>query len=273
MSAAATSEEFLALVEADADIEAVLRQSIRREYKAVLAEVKRRGLGPTGRGSNRHAYEQRILWERPADASLPAARVIALSPSDIAIGRANQSLAQGLGRTGDRRRLSGADPNEMAVALWVEFDGAAALLGADLLKGPQGCGWEAVLTSFSPNSRAGIYKVAHHGAPNAHHSGIWSDLLSAAPFHLIAPYRAGPRPRPDATDIARLSALGRTYSTANPSDSGASTRARRARASLRSLATNIREPWGLVGQVRARSGVETGEWIVETVPPARELSA
>ncbi len=271
-SSAITSEEFFALVEADADIERQLRRSVRVEYRRLLEEVERRGRDQLGLKPLRRASEQRVLWERAATDALPAARVVALSPSDEAISRSLQLLAQGTGQSGRRRRLSAADPNELAVALWAQVGSEAILLGADLLRGPAGCGWIGVLATFAPPVGATLVKVPHHGAPNAHHEQVWSDLLAPSPLALLAPYRAGAKPRPTSEDVRRLCDLtDEAYATADSRLPAPDARVKRTAAALGGLARNVRAPWGKSGHVRARLDLSEKTWRVETVWPAQRL--
>ncbi len=146
----------------------------------------------------------------------------------------------------------------------------SVLLGADLLAGPEGCGWRAVLATHSPLHRADLYKVAHHGAPNAHHDGIWSDLLNNQPLAVLAPYRAGARPRPDSADVGRLCGLSQDLVSTAAVSPVSDKRVKRASAALSSVASNVREPTGAVGHVRARA-VAAGGWDVQIAGPARSL--
>jgi beta-lactamase superfamily II metal-dependent hydrolase len=270
-SSALTGEEFFAQVEADADIEAKFRQSVRSEYRKILEEVAKRGRRDPKPWILR-AVEQRLLWERPAKLGLPGARVIALSPSDRAVSRATSHLAAGTAHSSDRRRLATADPNELAVALWVELGDRSALLGADLLVGPAGCGWGAVLASFVPDSAGSLIKVPHHGSPNADHPDVWQRLLAEAPTALVAPYRGGRRPRPDTQDVARLCGVAsELWSTAAPGIPANPRRVKGTAAALATIASNVREPWGRCGQVRARAVPAAAGWSVDVAPPARPL--
>lgn len=269
-SPAQTAEEFFAAVEADADIESELRTSTRAEFREVRAEIVRRGRSGQGKSPWRLAVEQKVLWERKASSVLPAARVLALSPSDDAIHRAQEYLAEGTAKADARRRLSRSDPNEFSVALWVEFGNDAALLGADLEKGPTGCGWHGVLSSHTPTGRASLHKVPHHGSTHAHSDGVWSQLLTTDVVSLVAPYRPSHLPRPeDVKRIVRLS--GSAFVTALPDLRTASAPVRRAAADLAQVGRNVREPHGRVGRISARKSAPDAHWSVLTASPGREL--
>lgn len=265
IASAATSEEFLAQVESDLDVETQLRIRIRNEYKRLLDEVDRRprpGL---------LAYPGRDLWLRKEVGAVPAARVRSLSPSDEATARAKRILASGLAKASDRRRLSTADPNEFAIALWIEVGDVTVLLGADLENGPAMCGWQAVLDEFTPDEAASLFKVPHHGSPNAHHDEVWAHLLEPGPVAILAPYRAGQTPRPAPDDIARiLSLTSDAYITADPKKP-VPKGVRRAARKLTTVARTVSDPWGIPGQVRARREIGAVGWTIELYKPARAL--
>ena len=70
----------------------------------------------------------------------------------------------------------------MAVAL--EVQDIAALLGEDLEKS----GWTAILQSEArPAERAAAFKVQHHGSASADEQEVWTRMLEAAPFAVLAP--------------------------------------------------------------------------------------
>ncbi|WP_210441289.1 ComEC/Rec2 family competence protein [Nocardioides xinjiangensis] len=271
-SPALTSEEFLASVEADEDIESQMRKTVREEYRSLVSQVLGRGLDASGRGSWLHAIEQRVLWERPSTATLAPARVVALSPSDVAIARSRSYLASGLAKAGDRRRLAAADPNDFSVALWVEFGRESALLGADLETGPAGCGWQAVIASHRPSASASLFKVPHHGSGEADLPAVWSQLLSASPISVLAPFRNGSVQLPTDDDVSRLVAnSSAVYAAASSRWPTPSRAVQRARSTLSGVAQNVREPHGLVGQVRARRSGGDADWSMELFSPALRL--
>jgi len=60
----------------------------------------------------------------------------------------------------------------------------------------------AVLEGFHPDERAEVFKVPHHGSPNADCPEVWRDLLKEEPFAILAPFPWG-RGLPQEADIAR----------------------------------------------------------------------
>lgn len=266
-SSAMTREEFFAMVEID-QTNFSLRERIRKEYQRVFQAVEDRGRAKNGLKYLRRALHGIALLESHG---APPLTVRCLSPSDEAMTRANAALAGDYPCDTDLRRSPVADPNELAVAIWIERGDKAVLLGADLLKGPQGCGWGAVLATFSPSTRASLFKIPHHGAPNADHRGVWEDLVDA-PIALLAPFRAGVHRRPDPADVERLKGDAcEVHITASPDQPAASNRIRREAAALGPLAQNVRDPWGKPGHVRARARLGSQSWTVSHAAPARRL--
>lgn len=266
-SAALTSEEFFCMLEADADIEAQLRTSVRQEYRNIFDQIASRRPGK----HIKRAIEELVLFTRPDSGRAPSAEVTALSPSDHAITRATQLLAAGCAKKDQRRRLAAVNPNELAVALWVKVGQSELILGADLLVGPAGCGWQAVLNTFDLERRPSLLKVPHHGAKNADHPEVWEKLLAPDVTSVLAPFRQGNVTLPKSSDVVRLKQRSSSvYSSANPKPPPAGKVVKNARAALGVLATNIRTP-GVSGQVRARKSANADGWTVETFWPGMKL--
>jgi beta-lactamase superfamily II metal-dependent hydrolase len=270
-SEAVTKEEFFALTKADDRAHAGLRVRAFSEYRKVFDIVRSRSSSGPGFRPLRRALQQRsLLHGTPADSD---ARVLALSPSDEAVSRAQLALASALPVPGQPRRLAKVNPNELAVALWVEALGKRILLGADLLHGPDGCGWIAVLSTFTPTELASVFKVSHHGSITGHHDGIWQQLLQKSPVALLAPFRSGNVSLPTIEDRSRiLSLTEEAFITAGSRMPTLPRAARREAGSLGPLARNVREPWGTVGHVRARSQLGGDTWSVVYQAPAQRLS-
>lgn len=268
-SAALTREEFLRHVRDDAVFD--VRESIRAEYRAIFHQIMSRPRAKRPYGV-KYAVAQLPLDAQQESSDCPAASVTALSPSHQAITNALKKLSDDVAKPGEMRRPGKSDPNELAVALFVVVEDIAVLLGADLLRGPTGCGWQAVLETFTQvNPRASLFKIPHHGSPNAHHDDVWSQLLTPEVISLLAPFRAGARPLPAPADVLRLKGLSLgVYSSANPRPPSPSKAVKRTRAALRTLAVDVRS-WGITGQVRARRAVGADRWDVETFHPALRL--
>lgn len=268
-SAALTKEEFLCHLRDDATFD--VRQSIRAEYRAIFQQIKSRPSAKRPYGV-KYAVAELPLGARPESADCPFATVTALSPSHEAITRARQKLAEDVAKPGKGRKPGKTDPNELAVALFVVVGDVSVLLGADLLRGPSGCGWQAVLETFpQADPLASLFKVPHHGSPNAHHDDVWTQLLLPEVISVLAPFRAGTRPLPAPADVLRLKGLSKAvYCSANPKAPNPSRAVKKTRAALRDLAVDVRS-WGLAGQVRARRAIGADAWDVETFHPALKL--
>lgn len=270
-SAAATAEEFLALVELDQEAIGSLRLSAYREYSRIFEHIASRPRDGRGIKAMRYGLESRVVFEAGSAGALT--RIRCLSPTDEAVTRSRKAFASAFPVAGQRRRAPSVNPNELSVALWVEAQGKSILLGADLENGPAGCGWEAVLGAFSSTDTASLIKVPHHGSPNAHHDGVWTRLVGGSPTALLAPFRGGTNPRPAPPDCLRILSLApSSYITASPRLPSPSTALKRERAAMNSLARNVRDPWGALGHVRARSTQEEAAWRIDLDGPARHLA-
>lgn len=272
-SNAMTSEEFLAHVETDKSIEAQLRQTVRGEYRAVLQTILSRSKERGGLLPLVQAQEQDALIDERGNGTQRNLIVRALSPSAMANFRARTMLAMGLAKAGDARRLSMVDPNEFAVALDVTVDNVTVLLGADLERGPTGCGWGAVLQTHSPLNPASLYKVPHHGSRHADHPEVWSELLEPSPIAVLAPFRRGSVLVPSDREVEALKARASVlYATASPKRLTPSKAVQRTAAALSGVASNVRDPYGKAGHVRARRALGGDEaWRIELLEPARRL--
>ncbi len=270
-SQALMTREFLALVVADHDIAGVTNTAAYSEYRRIFEIVKQRknriGVRPL-----RRAEENKVLLDLSTLGTAPAARVTALSPSEHAVTRALEALATDhLYEMGERTRRSTYNPNEASIALWVTAGTVNVLLGADILKGPMGCGWGAVLQSFNPTDPATLYKAAHHGSSTSHHDGLWDKLLSDMPVVLLAPFRGGSANVPNNDEIRYfLQHTDKAWIT-SPRQPTPNAAFRRQAAKLGSMAKNPRDPYGVIGHLRARIPLTGGVWKVDTFAPANPL--
>jgi hypothetical protein len=222
-----------------------------------------------------YAIADRPVWSRPAGVGSDAASITALSPSDEAVTRSRQHLANQMPTAGEApRRLAKSDPNTTSVALWVEVGNVSILLGSDLRNGPgPNCGWNAVVASPSrPSGSASVFKVAHHGDPMAHHDRVWAEMLDTDVIAILAPYRRGVF-RPQGPDRERIcNAAGQSFISAAPGRVPPSAAVRRSAAALGGVAMNIQEDEGVAGHVRLRTQLPgPGPWEVVLEAPARDF--
>lgn len=267
---AITKEEFMALRKVDEQGRGGLRKRAYAEYSRVFQLIRDRSSDAPDFRPLKWAIEQRTLI---TESGSTHARVTALSPSDEALTRSRIALKSAYPDPGSDIKAINIDPNELAIALWVDAGGKSILLGADLSTGPEGCGWIAVLASFAPSTKASLYKVAHHGSIIGDHDEIWSNLVQPKPTALLAPFRAGKKRLPSREDCSRILALTtQAFITANPRTPALSKQAKREAAALGPLAQNPREPWGIAGHVRARSRLGADEWTVTLATPGQRLT-
>lgn len=272
-SQALFNREFLALVEIDHQIAGVTSTSAYREYRRIFSIVEQRKNAITGKRPHRRAEEGKVLLGLPSSGAAPAVTVTALSPSEHAVTRAQTVLAkEQLVALGERTRRPTYDPNEASIALWLRAGGVNVLLGADILSGPLGCGWGAVLHSFTPESPATLYKVAHHGSSTSHHEGIWEKLLDDRPVVLLAPFRHGNVNLPKDTDVDYFLGYTDEAWTTSPRQPTSSGSFQKQAAKLGTLARNPRDPYGVVGHLRARIPLVGGTWQVANFAPASRLA-
>jgi hypothetical protein len=271
-SSALMGEDFVSLLEQDFQAEFDLRKSAYSEFRKIYEIADERRKSSPGRRFLKRAVEDLPLLELSSGGNEPYAVVRALSPSHEAVTRSLQRLAQVTVMKGKPRQPFRGDPNECSIALWIQALDKVLLLGADLLKGSSGYGWAGILSEFKPTTQASLIKVPHHGAPNADDPEVWSQLLIDQPVALLAPYRGGQHKRPDANDVARiLKRTSRAYITASPDVPSPRVGSKAQQATFGNMAMNVRDPWGAVGQVRARSHRSEYEWHIELDTPALEL--
>jgi beta-lactamase superfamily II metal-dependent hydrolase len=271
-SQALASREFLALVESEHDIAGLTSTASYREYRRIFAIAEQRKHPMTGIRPLRRASENKVVLALAALGATPAMTVTALSPSEHAVTRAHEVLAKNhLHAMGERAHRSMLDPNEASIALWVNAGEVDVLLGADLLAGPAGCGWGAVLHYFSPPQPATLYKAAHHGSSTSHHDGLWNKLLANEPVVLLAPFRRGDVALPTDSDISYILTHSGNAWTTSPGQPTPSRAFRKQAARLGTLAGNPRDPSGNVGHLRARIPLTGGAWQVSNFSPAARL--
>jgi len=261
--------EFLALTDLEEREYAGLPVRAYAEYRKVFEIVEERGFASFDPIDFAMAKMELLnIRSEPL-----ISRVVALSPCSRAYKQAQRAIRKAyLASSESPGYFRSVDPNQLAVALWVETAEKRLLLGADLLKGPRGSGWDAVVASFRPDSRASLFKIPHHGSSNAHWGGVWSNLVARETTAVLTPFRLGAKSIPKETDRERILSLAADAYISAPALIAASTLAvRREAAAMGPLARSPRDPWGVPGQIRARSRAGAPEWVVELDPPAQHL--
>ena len=122
-------------------------------------------------------------------------RLIALSPSNVAVTQSIATLTQLTQKLGKRRtrNVVPLSENLNAVALHFSFGNFSGLLGSDLEEtGNHQTGWSAI---FDDNiidelslPSASLFKVAHHGSESGYHDKTWKELSTEKPLSMTTPY-------------------------------------------------------------------------------------
>jgi len=129
----------------------------------------------------------------------------ALSPSATTVSRGFESVSPSIPELGDpKNRVPNPTPNALCVAIQASMGARSVLLGSDLeVTGDVEQGWRAVVANH-PNvsGRSSLFKVAHHGSPNAHFGPVYEELLHDAPVAILTPFRQSKLPSED--DLVRI---------------------------------------------------------------------
>jgi hypothetical protein len=255
-SAALQRREFYTLVASRE--RAMISSSGIDEFAEVLEILSARapvGASTAGIGPQWATANQR-LFQRAAEGESPRAEVFALSPSpaSLTLGFAEIGAQQPPLGT-QKRRLVALTPNRASVVLHIAVDDMCAVLGADLENSSDPTvGWQAIITSDArPQARSAVFKVAHHGSPNADHPDVWPGLLEDRSISIVTPYSRGVRPLPSASDLSRLKSRSQgVYCTAIAGGGGLPRRASAVEKTLREMAKSRKVIDGRMGHVRVR---------------------
>lgn len=240
-SAAFNSREFLTLA-AIADDEPPETNHLSELGRVFDLPSKR--LLPLSSNMVVHRFGRAVLWS--------------LSPSPAAQARAILEMAALVPtQPGPRVKPIDRSANHCAVVLLLALDNEGfALLGSDLEE--SSTGWSLLLADArNPEAPAVVYKAAHHGSETAHHSGIWSGLLSPSPTTVLAPFLRGRTPVPKPADIQRLTALsGAVFSTTASKPTEPKPRNPVVDRTIRQVVRNRVAVEGRIGHVRVRRKME-----------------
>jgi len=226
------------------------------ELHRVFEELKKRQ-PDTRYPTPRLASVNKLLWER---LNKPSARVTALSPSDAAVMTTMARLRLAAPKSsGARRRIPNLKPNDASVVLSVEVEQHHVLLGADLeVRQDRGLGWMAIVDGIGvETARHQVFKVAHHGSPNADHDEVWSRMLMPRPWAATTPFVSGDVRLPSVNDCRRI--LTRTpnaYLTAPPQPSRFRDPNRTVEKTVNEATVSAHFVPGKYGQVRLRKRIE-----------------
>jgi hypothetical protein len=253
------------------------------EFARIIGLLEQRVQAEGREHAPQPAVAHTLLW-RPssngADRWTGASRVEALSPSPRSVQLGLEEIGQLLPEAyAVKRRVTAVSPNHTSLVTLAVLGDAVALLGGDLQEtGASVHGWSEIISSTRrPTERASAIKLAHHGADNADHPGIWTELLTEGPIAALTPYNRGITPRPSSTDTTRI--CGNTTSAYMTTERPEVTRRRRdthTERLLRARPHAVRSASGAMGQVRMRrplNGEAASRWDIELFAAASSLCA
>ena len=259
-AAALCRKEFLSLVRAIQGHHFSAVGSGLRQIHAVFSHLDSAGKKPI------HAIANRVVFRRET------CRIWSLSPGDDVFQRFLEGVEETIpGQGNTKGRIKSLSPNEAAVALWVDVEDFALLLGADLDRP----GWVTVVCdSERPAGRASVFKVPHHGSQDSAEPAVWKRMLESDPLAILTPWRLGGRALPTPEDVKRI--LAHTPNGYVTSDGLLSARTRyNNRAvdrTLRGSETRLRRVAPDVGAVRLRRSLAPRrQWTAETLGDACRL--
>jgi hypothetical protein len=259
-SAALQSRQFFTLIEANRQLMARnTTASGTSEFAAILDTLGQRRQAGARVASPEWASKNQMMFSRPGAAHIPPAAVEVLAPSSATVTAGLLGIGSQLAQVGRPKRATvSIEPNDTAVVLYVQVGNIIAILGADLEVGRDPSrGWLEIVTSAQSGqrSKASIYKVAHHGSPNADHPAIWTTALTAEPIALVTPFFRGSVSLPSKTDVQRLKTQASQLWTASTVTKPAPTHNRPSAVerTIREVARSMRPREGKLGQVRLRN--------------------
>ena len=250
-------KEFLTRVGAIANKSAPSAGSGMKEIHQIFSLLSERHSVPI------HALSNRLIF-REGDCE-----IWSLSPSDrmfdVFLQRISSLIPQE-GETGRGRRIPSISPNKVAVVLLVKIKETVILLGADLEKE----GWLEILDNrVHPNGKASVFKIPHHGSPNAHEDRVWNEMLLSEPVAVLSPWQRGGK-LPGKDDIDRiLLCTPHAYATASGRHPGSKHRGSAVARTLRESRAKINRIGLSRGMIRLRRQLGSqATWKIEVFPPA-----
>lgn len=198
--------------------------------------------------------------------------VTALSPVHSAFAQSIAHFAHYLPKKGGSINHAPAlTPNYEAIALHIDLDGDAILLGSDLEEHSKH-GWTAVIGDKWSGSRepASAYKIAHHGSKTGDCPNLWETLLQPNPVASMTPWTLGGNRLPTDIDQRRIK-----KNTSNAFiSSGASSRPQMGNDQLKRLgdmAKNIKLADSGFGVIRHRKQQGSTSWNTDLFGAAQKL--
>ncbi|WP_246331826.1 MBL fold metallo-hydrolase [Brevundimonas mediterranea] len=225
-------------------------------------------------------YPDRQIW---APGSIPLSHgadfsLWTLSPSDAEYENFLTWLSEEIPEITETRRVSVPRlRNDLSTVVLLSVGDIVVLLGGDLEehRGKPEFGWSAILSSTGRHqSKASLFKIAHHGSLTGHHDDIWTKLLESEPVAVLAPWKLGGGQLPKKSDVERILALTpHAHSTATVHTRAAKLRDSIVKREIKATTKSFRSAAQIPGMVRFRRNVSASAWSTEhfgaAVPLAR----
>jgi hypothetical protein len=164
--------------------------------------------------------------------------------------------------------------NATSLVAQVASGDVAALFGGDLENSKSvNSGWDAVVAFAKQPQTASLVKVPHHASDDAHHEGMWTELVGPGFVAVITPFVNGRIELPKDVDVLRiLDRGGRVFLTSRPRLEKVRLERETEKVLRHAGGKDLRElrAWG---HVRARRRPHEASWRVDTDGGAHELVA
>lgn len=217
-----------------------------------------------------YAIMDRTLWKSEIDLEN---KLCSLSPHDSIFEESIKAILELIpNRKSSNGKIKPPSPNLTSVVLWVQIGEIRILLGADLEEGTKHKGWSLILQySRTPDEKAIIFKVPHHGSKNGFHPDVWDQLLIEDPFCLIAPWNKSSK-LPASSDIQKLKDYSsKIYLTAEPHQ--APIKVKEGDSYVRRILKKRQVKYAKpnVGIIRLRKPIENDVWDIECFGSAKKI--
>lgn len=279
ISTALSKDEFLELVGLYQS-NLVMQSSGINEFVQVFQQLDERRKQGVRFNAPKFALADRLLLrdEINLGTAMVEAKISSLSPSDESVLQALLAFEKLLPhRLESKKRIASPSPNYASVALWCAIGDSRILLGADVecTSNPR-TGWSVILDdSLAIDQEASVFKVPHHGSKNAHHDGVWDNVLIQSPFAILTPYNRGARSLPSSSDMTRIVNLTQhAFLTAASTTRQTKWRKKITRDTVKQatkMIENVHQGWGHI-RLRKTIGAPNKSWKVELFGNARPLN-
>jgi beta-lactamase superfamily II metal-dependent hydrolase len=255
-SAALTPKEFFTLAETYKSIPSLASTGIQ-EFSNIISMLGRK------KDSFKFAAADRILYRQEAtiDGGKKTIQVSSLSPSDMNIERSFHQISKMIPKDGEKKlRLPSLNPNNVAVALWVQIGDERILLGSDLECDNSDTGnWTVIVnSSLLIDSKAFVFKVAHHGSPTSYNPMVWNRVLGPNVHAMLTPFVNGPHKLPSDDDLNRIAGFTKNiFVTSRPARRKYRHPDNAVQKRLEEMASNLFVENGNFGHVKLRKEIDS----------------